>query len=494
MADTTGNTGATGPIGTSGIGDTSGSGAGARTRVQVFEVSTLYGAATLAAALDAGLFGPWHRTLRVLLVSNNAEVPETASRLDGMRGWHRLTARFDRVIDWNDAIRPHHPSTWSPAGNDCPLWERMFRANWDLGDGPMDLVVESVHVSPAKALAAIFASASVHVYADGLMSYGPTREKLPQTLACRIQRLLHLDLVPGLTPLLLTEYGVPSELVPNEVFRSVLDELDDAAGDDGLDAELDPDGEGLPTAVLLGQYLAALGILTVDEEEALHERMLRGAAAAGHRAVLFKPHPTAPARYSRVLDKAAADTGVRLVVPERPMLAETVFRRCRPKLVVGCFSTALLTASALYGVPVARVGTGPLLDRLTPYQNSNRVPLTLVDALVPDLEAPGAGEGARGEVVTESGEAVRRAEPLVRAVGYCMQAERYPALRAEAEAWLTAHLDDTTARYFKRRRLTALGLPGGLTPGLVRRLPGSDHALRAARRVKRAATARARGK
>ncbi|MGY1454201.1 polysialyltransferase family glycosyltransferase [Streptomyces sp. SS8] len=487
MAGTTDTTGTT--------GGGSGSGADGGGRVQIFEVSTLYGAATLAAALDAGLFGPWHRTRRVLLVSNNAEVPETASRLDGMRGWRRLAARFDRVVDWNDAIRPHHPSTWGPAGNDCPLWERMFRASWDLGDGPVDLVVESVHVSPARALASIFASASVHVYADGLMSYGPTREKLPQALACRIQRLLHLDLVPGLTPLLLTEYGVPSELVPNEVFRSVLDELDDtAAGDDDLAAELDPDGEGMPTAVLLGQYLAALGILTADEEEALHERMLRGAAAAGHRTVLFKPHPTAPARYSRVLDKAAADTGVRLVVPKRPMLAETVFRRCRPKLVVGCFSTALLTASALYGVPVARVGTGPLLDRLTPYQNSNRVPLTLVDALVPDLEAPGEGEGPRGEAVTGSAEAVRRAEPLVRAVGYCMQAERYPALRAEAEAWLAAHLDDTTVRYFKRRRLTALGLPGGLAPGLVRRLPGSDHALRAARRVRRAAAARARGK
>ncbi|GAA2456064.1 polysialyltransferase family glycosyltransferase [Streptomyces macrosporus] len=467
-------------------------GAGGRTRVQLFEVSTLYGAATLAAALDAGLFGPRHRVLRVLLVSNNAEVPETASRLDGMQGWHRLAARFDRVVDWNDTIRPHHPSTWTPAANDAPLWERMFRASWDLGDGPIDLVVESVHVSPAKALATIFADASVHVYADGLMSYGPTREKLPQATACRIQRLLHLDLVPGLTPLLLTEYGVPSELVPSDTFRAVLDELDDADADGAADADggVDPDAAGAPTAVLLGQYLAALGILTVDEEEALHERMLRGAAAAGHRSVLFKPHPTAPARYSKVLDKAAADTGIRLEVLDRPMLAETVFRRYRPRLVVGCFSTAMLTASALYGVPIARVGTGPLLDRLTPYQNSNRIPLTIVDALVPDLEAPEAAERGGGEVVTEAEDAGRRIEPLVRAVGYCMQADRYPDLRAEAEAWLSARLaegGDTVPRYFKRRRLTALGLPGGLAPKLVRRLPGGDTALRAARRVKRAA-------
>ena len=57
----------------------------------------------------------------------------------------------------------------------------------------------------------------------------------------------------------------------------------------------------------------------------------------------------------------------------------------RPALVVGCFSTALLTAAALLRLPVARIGTEPLLDRLTPYQNSNRVPVTIVDALLPDL-------------------------------------------------------------------------------------------------------------
>ncbi|UGY91831.1 alpha-2,8-polysialyltransferase family protein [Streptomyces gobiensis] len=437
-------------------------------RTQIFEVSTLYGAATLAAALDAGQFGPGAESHRVLLVSNNAATPETASQLTDMAGWSRIAARFDTVVDWNHTIRPHHPSGWTPAANDSPLWQRMFRSSWGLGDGPVDLVVESVHVSPAKALCAIFADASVHVYADGLMSYGPTREKLPLATACRIQRLLHLDLVPGLRPLLLSEYGVPGELVPSDTFRAVLDEI--AHGD-----ELELEHE--PTAVILGQYLAAINILTVDEEEALHERMLRGAAAAGHRSVLFKPHPTAPARYSKVLDKAAADAGVQLTVLDRPMLAETVFERLCPQLVVGCFSTAMLTAAACYGVPIARVGTEPLLDRLAPYQNSNRVPLTIVDALVPTVESG-------GEVVTERADTAERIAPLVRTVGYCMQSDRYPELRTEAASWLAEHLNDDTLRYFKRRRLTSLQLPGGFATGLVRRLPGTGAALRAARKVK----------
>ena len=63
--------------------------------------------------------------------------------------------------------------------------------------------------------------------------------------------------------------------------------------------------------------------------------------------------------------------------------------------MAGCFSTALCTASAFYGIPVARIGTEPLLDRLTPYQNSNRVPVTLVDALLPDL-AEGESGGRPG--------------------------------------------------------------------------------------------------
>lgn len=48
---------------------------GKQTRTtQIFCASTLYGAATLAAALDAGLFGPADR--RVLLITNNAANPE----------------------------------------------------------------------------------------------------------------------------------------------------------------------------------------------------------------------------------------------------------------------------------------------------------------------------------------------------------------------------------------------------------------------------------
>ncbi|MET9136493.1 polysialyltransferase family glycosyltransferase [Streptomyces parvulus] len=447
-------------------------------RTQIFQVSTLYGAATLAAALDAGLFGPRDEARRVLLVSNNAAIPETALRLDEMHGYGRITGRFDSVVSWNEAIRPHHPSAWGPRGNDTTLWQKAFRLAWGIGErDQVELAVESIQVNPARALAAIFSESSVHVYADGLMSYGPTREKLPLTLASRVRRLLHLDLVPGLRPLLLSEYGVEPEIVPDEAFRAVLDEISRDAADD---PELAPVVREKPTAVLLGQYLAAINILTAREEEDLHVRMLTGAARAGHRSVVFKPHPTAPAGYTAALSKAAADAGVRLTVLDAPLLAETLYDHCAPELVVGCFSTAMVTASAYYDVPVARVGTALVMERLKPYPNSNRVPLAVVDHLVPDLER--GGEPARIGAAPES------LSPLVRAIGFCMQPKTYAELLEPTEAWLRAHLAGSPAYYFPELRLTELGLPGS-RPQLRAKLQ-----VRRARRVVRRAVRRGAGR
>ncbi len=80
---------------------------------QIFCASTLYGAATLAAALDAGLFGPADR--RLLLVTNNAANPEITPGVDAMSGFDRLSGRFDEVLSWNETIAPFHPSGWAPA-------------------------------------------------------------------------------------------------------------------------------------------------------------------------------------------------------------------------------------------------------------------------------------------------------------------------------------------------------------------------------------------
>ncbi|WP_051767582.1 polysialyltransferase family glycosyltransferase [Streptomyces sp. NRRL S-37] len=443
---------------------------------QIFMASTLYGTATLAAALDAGCFAPADR--RILLVSNNAVTPETTPSVDEMPGFERLRSRFDDVVSWNEAVFPFHPGGWEPRVDDVPLWERYLRLAWNIGDDDVALAVESIQVNPALGVAQIFTDAPVTVYADGLMSYGPTRNKIDPLVGTRVERLLHLDLVPGLRPLLLTEFGVAPEVVPTPAFTKVLAELVDT-------------GAGLPEveepALLLGQYLSALRILSVEEEEDLHVRMLKGAVELGRTRVLFKPHPTAPARFTRTLEREAERLGADLTVLDTPVLAEVLYQRMRPALVVGCFSTALLTASELYGLPVARVGTDTLLKRLTPYENSNRVPVTIVHALLPAPDDRAAVAERRGSMDTEA------LGDLVRAVGFAMQPKILPELRAGTERYLSTRLDDGTLGYFTKKRLTSLGLPGGI-PAQLGFLPRNATVRRVARKARglRRAVARRR--
>ena len=69
--------------------------------------------------------------------------------------------------------------------------------------------------------------------------------------------------------------------MPTEAFIKVLGEVAEAAGDAG-GREPRRRARRAP-ALLLGQYLSALGILTAEEEEELHLTMVRGAVALGHR-------------------------------------------------------------------------------------------------------------------------------------------------------------------------------------------------------------------
>ncbi|MGW2044003.1 polysialyltransferase family glycosyltransferase [Streptomyces sp. NPDC001858] len=441
---------------------------------RIFCVTSLFGAATLAAALDAGLFEPTDR--RLLLVADTAANPETTPSVHAMPGFARIRERFDEVLSWNGTIAPFHPGGWSPRGDDIPMWERHLRLLWDLGDDEVRLAVESVHLNPALALCQLFTGAPVDVYAGGLMSYGPTRDKIDPLVGTRVDRLLHLDLVPGLTPLLLTEYGVPPVPVPSEAFLKVLEELADGEAESATEAG---QGERGRPALLLGQCLSELGVVGAAQEEDLYLGMVRGAVALGHRTLVFKPHPTAPVRWSRRLEDEARGLGAELTVLDRPVLAEVAYQRLRPALVVGCFSTALLTAAALYGLPVARSGTDTVLAGIAPYQNSERVPVTLVDAALPELADGSAVEGWS----MPPAERIAELELLLKAVGFAMQPRIHPGLRGEAERYLATRLNPHTWRYFKRRRLAALALPGAV-PAQLAFLPRNAAVRRLARRAR----------
>ncbi|SEH02293.1 hypothetical protein SAMN05444920_12581 [Nonomuraea solani] len=392
--------------------------------MKVFYASTLFGAMSLAAAIDDGRFGDGRR---VLIVSNNAAIPEVAMPLDKTPGFAVLRSRFDEVHSWNDLVAPLHPSDWRARVIEVPMMERLIRSHWGL-DGVDELVLESIAVPPARTIAGLVRDCPITVYSDGLMSYGPTRDPLPAEIFRRITRLIHLDLVPGLTPLLLSEYGVPPEILPDERFLSIVHEVT-ATAPDTLPGQ----------AIILGQYLSALEIVTPEEEAGLHESMLKALVARGHTSVVFKPHPAAGRRHAQLLRAAAGPLGVKLAVAGESVPAEVCFAALRPELVVGCFSTGLVTARRYFGLPVASYGTDLVLERLAPYENSNRIPVTIVDALLPRISSDGRiGEPPEADL-----------PELVREVGYCMQPDTYPDLRPASIEF--------DPRYFKRKRLETLG-------------------------------------
>jgi hypothetical protein len=451
---------------------------------QLFLASTFFQVVSLAAAIDAGTTDATHYppsvldpdglprravTERILLVSDHAQVLELSSPLADNPALAPALTRFDRVVSLNDTLHPHHPTAWKPSEQDLVLLESALRDRWGLGEGPVELVLESPQVNPAIALARVFGSAFIRVHSDGLMSYGPTRSAIPLAGAQRMTALHHLPLVEGLTPRLLSEYGITPVTTPAAAFTAVIEEIA-ALGPGGADpqlADLDP----ATTALGFGQYLAALGLLTDEQEATLHADMVRAAAARGMTAFAFKPHPAAPEASRTEVEAAAAAAGIELRVLDTPAIAEVLIARFRPALVVGSFSTALATARAFYDRPIVAVGTELLLESITPYQNSNRVPASLMHEL----------SGADAHLGSTTQQELRT---LIDTVCYTMQPELLSHLRPQAEAFLSSPAGPAKRAHFKRLRLTRLDLPGGIPPS---RTPRAT-----ARRVVRAAVSAVR--
>ncbi|MFG2297657.1 polysialyltransferase family glycosyltransferase [Streptomyces sp. NPDC048603] len=428
---------------------------------QIFAASTLYGAMTVAAAIDAGQFGPPGRE-RILLVCNNVDIPEVATPLHRMHGAQSVVSRFSRIVYWNELIAPYHPSMWGPRGEDLVLWRSIMAQKIGIPAGPLELIVESIQVKPAQTLVQIFSDAIVTVYADGVMTYGPTRNDLHRDIHARTSRVLYLDLIPRLVPMLLTEYRIPSQPVDTRAVLGLMAELTRECRP-LLDAAIPPHmlQRGQDTAVLLGQYLSALNILTEEEEEQLHLRMFEAAVGMGFRSVIFKPHPSAPSNLADTLTLAAHQAGVDFLVLDAPVLAETIFEYLKPRFVIGCFSTGLFTARSLYGIGVGQIGALEVIRRMRPYENSNRIPVTITHALLPDLEAPNSGMDRIGDAAYVTGEL----SSYVSTVGFCMQPKRYAFLRPIAEQYIASCVPvwndrPELAMHFNDKTRDKLELPG----------------------------------
>ncbi|WP_262001375.1 alpha-2,8-polysialyltransferase family protein [Microbacterium sp. Mcb102] len=439
---------------------------------QLFALHSAYGLATAAAAIDAGLLGRDGGAERILVPFTSSRVPETAVGIAGDPVLGPLRARFDRVEPLEDVLGPLHPSSWEPAEADLPILERLLVRAWRLDPQSLELFVQSPQVAPARTLMALFPHARITIVGDGLMTYSPMRVRLPYAVAARIERVVHADVVPGVRPLV----GSPrAEIVPvpPSVFAAALRETD--AGDPGV-------GDDPPSVLVLGQYLSALGLMTPAAEIDLQKQLIDRAARWTPQRIVFKPHPAAPPLMTAAVRDRAHVHGIDFVEYRGPLAAELLAERLDALAVVAGFSTALPTVHTLFGRAIGSAGNDRVLAALTPFENSNRIPVTLVDALTRD-DAPYSDPA--------------RLQLLVDAVGYAMQPENAAHLRGRAEE-LLHDLDSVERdRYFAPRRLAELRLPGAPRESALNRAlrPAGGvgrveewrlHALGARRRVGRA--------
>jgi hypothetical protein len=214
-----------------------------------------------------------------------------------------------------------------------------------------------------------------------------------------------------------------------------------ATADDG--GEPIPDYSDRPTSLLLGQYVSTLGIVSQEEEARLSLRMIDAAIEHGAERVVFKPHPSASPAIIEALRGEAEAKGAEFVVLTTSFPAEMIASKTRLDSVASFFSTALITLSGMYGVTPISVGTELLMSRLTPFANSNRIPMTVVDALTRP-HTPYSDPA--------------RLQTLIDSVAYCMQPRTLTHLRPEALAFMTALAANERQRYTGRQQLAELGL------------------------------------
>ena len=415
---------------------------------QLFAVHSAYGLATAAAALDGGLLGDHGERILVPFVSSR--VPETSVSIAADPALASLRDRFDRIEDLDALLGPLHPSSWKPHASDLPLLRRLLIRAWGIDPGDLELLVQSPQIAPARTLMLLFPHARLTIIGDGLMTYSPMRVRMPHTVTARIGRVVHADVVPGLTPLVGAPTATPVPVSP-DLFRAVLAETA-AAVDDTAELYSALDGES--TVLVLGQYLSALGLVSEGEEIALQKEMIDRAASRRPQHIVFKPHPAAPPRLSDALRDRARVHGIDFREYRGALAAEMLAERIDATAVIAGFSTALPTVQALFGREIDAVGADTVLARLTPYENSNRVPATIVDALT------------RADSPYRDPE---RMQLLIDAVGYAMQPVVAGHLRGRAEQLLSGIRPSDRDRYFAPERLAELRLPGAPRETAVRR-------------------------
>ena len=245
-----------------------------------------------------------------------------------------------------------------------------------------------------------------------------------------VGRVLHLDLVPGLAPLLLAERRVPATAVPLDDLHAVVATLPAPALPGGPVVD--------PTTLVLGRATRWDGALDTDRQTDLLVALVQRCAEAGHSRIVLLLDPGTRPRVRRQLERAAAQVRADLTVVDDRSPTEQWLATGAVRFAVGSAAPDLVVAQAAYGVRAAQLDTDVVLKRLTPFADPRRIGATLVQALVPDLRSwTSAPEGEAPPAVD--------LPAMVTAVAYAMQPELLDGHRAAVMEHLTTVEDETGA-------------------------------------------------
>ncbi|PFG18371.1 glycosyltransferase involved in cell wall biosynthesis [Propionicimonas paludicola] len=282
---------------------------------------------------------------------------------------------FATVVDWNQLIWPERAQGWTcqPGTAEAKLFAAAVVPSGRTVDR---LVLESIQVPPAAALAALFPRAELQLYSDGLMTYGG--RPLEFSLVGRVTAMHYRDLLGGVRPRLLSQ----ADAIEDQPYPIADVEAFSVHRHPGA-AVAEVTG---PTAVVLLQYLAHLGLLSRARELTLNRRMIEAALASGAEQVLVKAHPAQAGDLAGLL----ADPRVRPFAGggslESWLIGLSPAERAQVT-VFSAFSTGLLGARQL-GAGAVAVGTADLLAHL-PAGDGNRIPVAICDALLPRVTMTG---------------------------------------------------------------------------------------------------------
>lgn len=382
---------------------------------------------------------------RVLVVSSTGLAPVLATRLDRLPELQGAVEKFSQVLDWNQFVAPDHPGHWNAIRGSKHAADVRLLIESNVGEVSA-LVLMSLQASPAKALANVFSEVPITVYSDGLMAYGAVGKSLALHIGERVTKFVYLDLLDGVKPAAFRPYSATT-YIPVKVG----DYYDWVSTTFSLTVPEVAITE--PTAVVVGQYLADLNLISGEADDELAARMVSVAKAVGCTRVIVREHPGS-ARASTATDSLGiGKLGLELwlnAVPKQQRHLVTV---------ISVFSTALLTAKAL-GFNVISVGTEEVLQ-LLPATNSNRLPVAICDSSLPTATAAGSVEISQPRAGADNAE-VREFSALLIDVFACIRqpGEYWRELTAVRHriAQLSTCQQQLLRRYVTFRQLSNAGL------------------------------------